>query len=115
RLAHLNEGTMDEYNETSATAVEEAPAEKPEKPKRAPRKKANGSAAVPAAGEAASAPPPPVEEPIVVEDDHEPASETLALQKTPSETLDIRGLKEMKLPDLTRVAKELGVENATGM
>jgi transcription termination factor Rho len=107
---------MDEFNETSATAVEEAPAEKPEKPKRAPRKKANGSAAVPAAGEAASPPPPPVEEPIVVEDDHEPAGETPALQKPPSsETLDIRVLKEMKLPDLTRVAKELGVENATGM
>jgi transcription termination factor Rho len=32
-----------------------------------------------------------------------------------SELLDIRALKEMKLPDLTRVAKEHGVENATGM
>jgi transcription termination factor Rho len=103
---------MDEFND-SATAVEEAPVEKPEKPKRAPRKKATGSAAVPAAVEAASAPPPP--EPVV-EDDHEPAGETPALQKTPAaETLDIRVLKEMKLPDLTRTAKDLGVENATGM
>jgi transcription termination factor Rho len=36
-------------------------------------------------------------------------------QQQVSETLDIRALKEMKLPDLSRVAKELGVENATGM
>jgi transcription termination factor Rho len=101
---------MDEYNE-SATAVEEAPAEKPEKPKRAPRKKV-----VPASApaEEAAAPPPPVEEEAPVVD--EPAAETSTSQKTPAaETLDIRVLKEMKLPDLTRVAKELGVENATGM
>ena len=32
-----------------------------------------------------------------------------------AETLDIRVLKEMKLPDLTRLAKEHGTENATGM
>jgi len=32
-----------------------------------------------------------------------------------SETLDIRVLKEMKLPELSRIAKELGLENATGM
>src|SRR5262249_23387562 len=112
------EGTMDESNEMTATAVEEAPAEKPEKPKRAPRKKANGSAAAAPVEEAAPAPP-PAEEPApapAVEDDREPAGETLALQKTPAaQTLDIRILKEMKLPDLTRVAKELGVENATGM
>ncbi len=31
------------------------------------------------------------------------------------ETLDIRVLKEMKLSDLTRLAKEFGVENAAGM
>jgi transcription termination factor Rho len=101
---------MDEYNE-SATAVEEAPAEKPEKPKRAPRKKV-----VPASApaEEAAAPPPPVEEEAPVVD--EPAAETSTSQKTSAaETLDIRVLKEMKLPDLTRVAKELGVENATGM
>jgi transcription termination factor Rho len=112
----MNEGTMDEYNE-SATAVEEAPAEKPEKPKRAPRKKANGAtAAAPAPAEEIAAAPP--EEPPAVEDDHEhePASDTGALLKTPAaETLDIRVLKEMKLPDLTRTAKDLGVENATGM
>jgi transcription termination factor Rho len=32
-----------------------------------------------------------------------------------SETLDIRMLKEMKLPDLTRTAREFGIENAAGM
>jgi transcription termination factor Rho len=112
---------MDESNDMTATAVEEAPAEKPEKPKRAPRaKKTNGAAAAPApAEEAAAAPPPPevVEEPEpapAVEEEPEPVSETL--QKTAAaETLDIRVLKEMKLPDLTRTAKDLGVENATGM
>jgi transcription termination factor Rho len=31
------------------------------------------------------------------------------------ELLDIRMLKEMKLPDLTKLAKELGLENASGM
>src|SRR5579859_3134227 len=32
-----------------------------------------------------------------------------------AETIDIRVLKEMKLPDLTKLAKEHGIENATGM
>src|SRR5437773_11218473 len=36
-------------------------------------------------------------------------------QTTAAETLDIRVLKAMKLPDLTRLAKEHGIENATGM
>jgi transcription termination factor Rho len=37
-------------------------------------------------------------------------------QQTPAaETLDIRMLKEIKLPDLSKLAKDLGVENATGM
>jgi transcription termination factor Rho len=36
-------------------------------------------------------------------------------QTLAAETLDIRILKEMKLPDLTKVAKEHGIENATGM
>jgi len=40
-------------------------------------------------------------------------------KRTPSlqaiELLDIRMLKEMKLPDLTKLAKELGLENASGM
>jgi transcription termination factor Rho len=36
-------------------------------------------------------------------------------QTQAAETLDIRVLKEMKLADLTKVAKEHGIENATGM
>jgi len=32
-----------------------------------------------------------------------------------AETIDIRVLKEMKLPDLSKLAKDLGVENASGM
>src|SRR5262245_47841036 len=36
-------------------------------------------------------------------------------QTQAAETLDIRVLKEMKLPDLTKLAKEHGIENATGM
>ena len=31
------------------------------------------------------------------------------------ETLDIRALKEMKLTEITRIAKEFGIENASGM
>ncbi|HEU4888206.1 MAG TPA: transcription termination factor Rho, partial [Thermoanaerobaculia bacterium] len=36
-------------------------------------------------------------------------------QQQAAETLDIRVLKDMKLPDLSKLAKELGVENASGM
>ncbi len=36
-------------------------------------------------------------------------------QQQAAETVDIRVMKEMKLPDLTKLAKELGVENASGM
>jgi transcription termination factor Rho len=32
-----------------------------------------------------------------------------------AETIDIRVLKDMKLPDLSKIAKELGIENASGM
>ena len=33
----------------------------------------------------------------------------------PGDTLDIRMLKEIKLPELPKLAKDLDVENATGM
>jgi transcription termination factor Rho len=39
----------------------------------------------------------------------------LAQAKEPDVTLDIRMLKEIKLPDLSKLAKDLGVENASGM
>jgi len=57
--------------------------------------------------------PPPVD----VENDR-PAPAILNKRSDPTlaaETLDIRVLKEMKLPELTKVAKEHGIENATGM
>src|SRR5437763_1891495 len=41
--------------------------------------------------------------------------QTAAAAVPSAEMVDIRGLKEMKLPDLTKMAKEQGVENATGM
>jgi transcription termination factor Rho len=118
--------------ENETTAVEAPPAE--EKPKRARKPRApkatNGDgdiAAAPAeakhAGDGNVAPESVAEEAAsengngssVAETDapHEP-KKAEQLQYT-GETLDIRGLKEMKLPDLSRVAKELGVENATGM
>jgi transcription termination factor Rho len=57
-----------------------------------------------------------------VDDRTQPADRNRAPRKGESErtqqaaeTLDIRLLKDMKLPDLSRTAKELGVENATGM
>jgi transcription termination factor Rho len=55
--------------------------------------------------------------PVDVENDR-PAPPTLNKRSDPTlaaETLDIRVLKEMKLPELTKVAKEHGIENATGM
>jgi transcription termination factor Rho len=123
---------MDQHeNETTAVAEPVAPpAEKPEKPKRAPRKKAAAAVAEEPKQEAA---------PVVAEEPEpvaapEPVSEVKAeapvngdngnraaarAQRQPTqpaaETLDIRMLKEMKLTDLSKLAKDLGVENATGM
>ena len=131
---------MDQHeNETTAVAEPvPPPSEKPEKPKRAPRKKA--AAATEEPKEEAAAPAAVEEsEPAPVAEPEAPAAEPLAevkaeapvngdngnravaarAQRQPTqpaaETLDIRMLKEMKLPDLTRLAKDLGVENATGM
>src|SRR5207244_1652276 len=67
-------------------------------------------------GEAATAvAEPPSEAPA------EPAAEPQREQRRrpeqtqAAETIDIRVLKEMKLPDLSKLAKDLGIENATGM
>jgi transcription termination factor Rho len=115
-MPHDNENE----NSTAVIDAEAAPAEKAEKPKRAPRKKAEAK---------------PVEEPAPVEvktEDEAPAQETAPdLSEAPApppatetpqrqtqpaaETVDIRVMKDMKLPDLTKLAKEHGVENATGM
>jgi len=119
-------------NETTAVAP---PPEKPEKPKRAPRKKAAAAVAEEPTEEQAAAPvetEPEVQQaeapvPIVDVETDEPVIEakpvngngsgpaTAKQQQPASETLDIRMLKELKLPDLSKLAKELGVENATGM
>ena len=114
-------------NETAAAAVETPPEEKAEKPARKPRKaKAEKAAEEPAAVEATSngndeavesavaapveAPTPPAaEEPRPQQQQRRPE------QTQAAETIDIRVLKEMKLPDLSKLAKDLGVENATGM
>ena len=57
------------------------------------------------------APPPPVEP---AQREQRPQTRR-GEQTQAAETLDIRVLKEMKLPDLSKLAKDLGVENATGM
>ena len=56
--------------------------------------------------------PPPVD---VENDRPTPAVNKRSDPTLAAETLDIRVLKEMKLPELTKVAKEHGIENATGM
>jgi transcription termination factor Rho len=119
-------------NDTTAAAVTDAPPDAAEeKPKRARKPRApkttNGDGAeavaaqpaaedAPSAGEGAGAPPEVAEEngngAAVAEP--EPRREAKKSEQA-AETLDIRVLKEMKLPDLSRVAKDLGVENATGM
>ncbi|MEA2237588.1 MAG: transcription termination factor Rho [Thermoanaerobaculia bacterium] len=134
-----------ELEDETTVAVAEPPAEKAEKPARKTTRKPKAEkAAAPAAvaeeapsadpvtdfdhavevngnngggadtqAEPAVASPPPVD----VENDH-PAPAPVnrrSDQTTAAETLDIRVLKEMKLPELTKVAKEHGIENATGM
>src|SRR5712692_7099055 len=113
-------------NESAAAAVETPPEEKAEKPARKARKPKtektageepaaavaveetpnnNGEQAVQAAVAEPEAPP-PVEE---------PRPQRRPEQTQAAETIDIRVLKEMKLPDLSKLAKDLGIENATGM
>ena len=120
----------DNDNENSTAVIDaEAPvAEKAEKPKRAPRKKA-AAPVVEESGAPALAGEPPAPEATVEEPPAEIAAETPAEAAAPApspaphrqqqqqaaETIDIRVLKEMKLPDLSKLAKELNVENATGM
>src|SRR5437764_855531 len=124
-------------NGSNVAVTEPPPAEKAEKPGRKPRRtKAMKEAEEAAAAEAAEVvaaepePAPPAETPTADSqlptanfdgngNGAEPAVETRQNkrgdQTQAAETLDIRVLKEMKLPDLTRLAKEHGIENATGM
>ncbi len=110
-------------DESAATAVEAPPEEKADKPARKPRR--------PKGEKAAAAEEPPAEEAkpngngeqaeaAAIAEAPAPVAEAPPREKRPpqmqaAETLDIRVLKEMKLPDLTKLAKDLGVENATGM
>src|SRR5438128_5508222 len=128
---------------TAASAVEAPPEEKAEKPARKPRRPKADKAAAAETASAASEPQEngeqraeenPAERAATAEGNGQPAAavETVAPavpepvreqrpgsrrpeQTQAAETLDIRVLKEMKLPDLSKLAKDLGVENATGM
>ena len=116
-------------NEATAAAVETPPEEKAEKPKRSRKPKEKPAAAEEVAvveatpngnGEqaaAAVAEAPPVEAPPVEAPPIEPPRPQIRRpeQTQAAETIDIRVLKEMKLPDLSKLAKDLGIENATGM
>src|SRR5712692_4437139 len=129
---------MTDFENESNVAVTEAPeVEKPEKAARKPRKpKAEKAApAVEETSEQVAAPAlsgaegssEQVAEPVAVngnadgdaavveEREERPLKQRGGDQTQAAETLDIRVLKEMKLPDLTKLAKDLGVENATGM
>src|SRR5205085_2190232 len=121
----------DNENDTTTAVIDaEAPAaEKTEKPKRAPRAKKAAAVEEAPAEEANGAPASAGEVPAAVEVPAEADAPVEALpapapapsipqrmqQQQAAETIDIRVLKEMKLPDLSKLAKELGVENATGM
>src|SRR5436190_9537391 len=111
---------MSEQEFESNTAVEAPPAEE-KKPKKASRKKkADAEEAAPVEEQAASSEQRAEEEPAAdeaapAEEAPKPQAGKRAEQTQAAETLDIRVLKEMKLPDLTKLAKEHGIENATGM
>ena len=123
---------MAQTDTDNATAVIDAePPAAEAKPKRAPRKKAAAKDAVSEVttadatetGGAAAAPAAEVLTPAAAETPaaeaatapQEPAERGNGKHQQAAETLDIRMLKEMKLPDLSKLAKDLGVENASGM
>src|SRR5438132_7262833 len=119
---------MSEFeNETAAAAVETPPEEKADKPARKPRKAKAEKAAEESVAEAkpngagepaeraAVAAPPAVETPAPPVVEEQRPQQRRPEQTQAAETIDIRVLKEMKLPDLSKLAKDLGVENATGM
>ncbi|HEU4522297.1 MAG TPA: Rho termination factor N-terminal domain-containing protein, partial [Thermoanaerobaculia bacterium] len=120
-----------EIEEITTASPEAPPAEKAEKPAKKPRKaksekvvadedvpvNGNGAKPAPAAVLEAAEERPEEEKPEepAVERAATPQSQSKRPDQAAAETLDIRMLKEMKLPDLSKLAKELGVENATGM
>jgi len=126
-----------EFENESNVAVAEPPAieksDKPEKPVRKTTRKPKAEKAAapveeeapaeiaPSAIDAEPEPEKPAEPIVDVANDVPDESIAAAPQHgrrdqtQAAETLDIRVLKEMKLPDLTKIAKEHGIENATGM
>src|SRR4051812_24246119 len=117
-----------EFENDSNVAVIEPPAEKPEKAVRKTTRKPKAEKAAAAVEEAppvVAEPEPEPEKPAepIVDVANDVPEEVAAAphqqgrrdQTQAAETLDIRVLKEMKLPDLTKIAKEHGIENATGM
>jgi transcription termination factor Rho len=118
-----------EFENDSNVAVIEPPAEKPEKAVRKTTRKPKAEKAAAAVEEAAVVAAEPEPEPVkpaepIVDVANDAPEEAVAAapqqqgrrdQTQAAETLDIRVLKEMKLPDLTKIAKEHGIENATGM
>jgi transcription termination factor Rho len=114
-----------ENGQSAVTDEAEAPA-KPEKeakvkPERPSRKKAAKAEPAPEAAAEARAEAEP-SDPQAAEDDAEAdvasaksEAQPASPAKAAAETLDIRVLKEMRLPDITKVAKDHGIENAAGM
>ncbi len=105
----------------AVAAVEDLPVAAPviaEEPEPAPSVEARGNGnGVDGEDDPAVAEPPTADVADVTDDRaaYPPQPNKRSEQTQAAETLDIRILKEMKLPDLTRVAKEHGIENATGM
>jgi transcription termination factor Rho len=131
-----------ETEKETASAVSEPPVEiapeKPEKPRRTTKKRAEKTAEDAAEVKAEAAPEaiaetvtqaPDVEEngngangaeavapaPVATNGDNGKGRDRQKATQQAAETIDIRVLKEMKLPDLARLAREHGIENATGM
>jgi transcription termination factor Rho len=130
RAAWRGTTKMEDQTEKDAETIENgAPAavakEKPEKAPRAKKEKAapaeKAARATEAAVEAApenGADAPPDEPENGEKAAGQPRAEKASRRPDPgasADTLDIRVLKEMRLPDLMKIAKDFGVENAPGM
>jgi transcription termination factor Rho len=108
----------------AAKEVDETPAAEAAAPETTPADTADAGAPP-----AEIIPPAAAPAPVPAAVDDEPADEAVAAapangngngngngkKQQAAETLDIRMLKDMKLPDLSKLAKDLGVENASGM
>jgi len=136
-LAPSEEETEKEAPERPSSSREKTPraeasekSEKPDKPARASRDKAEKAAEKADRAEKekhreVSAEGPAEEPSDAADEEAQPQkeksgrpgrkSDQVAAPSENGETLDIRTLKEMKLTEITRTAKEFGIENASGM